>query len=98
MGGAELDMLVRTCSASVKEYISGLRQAVPGGVTVDGNSITVESGPVTIEIGLKTLPDYVIASMHLPSLKATWRFKSGTYQEREDCLKRIDWSMKRGGG
>jgi len=40
----------------------------------------------------------VIALMRLPSLEATWTFLSGTQEERADCLKRIDWSMKRGGG
>ena len=66
MFGAEnLDVLVRTVSATPKEYISGLRQAVPDGVLVDGNEITVESGSVSIHIAIDVLPDYVIALMRL---------------------------------
>ena len=99
MFGAEnLDVLVRTVSATPKEYISGLRQAVPDGVSVDGNEITVESGSVSIHIAIDVLPDYVIALMRLPSLQATWTFRSGSHDERAECLHRIDWSMKRGGG
>ena len=99
MFGAEnLDVLVRTVSATPKEYISGLRQAVPDGVSVDGNEITVESGSVSIHIAIDVLPDYVIALMRLPSLQATWTFRSGSHDERAKCLHRIDWSMKRGGG
>ena len=99
MFGAEnLDVLVRTVSATPKEYISGLRQAVPDGVLVDGNEITVESGSVSIHIAIDVLPDYVIALMRLPSLQATWTFRSGSHDERAECLHRIDWSMKRGGG
>ena len=99
MFGAEnLDVLVRTVSATPKEYISGLRQAVPDGVSVDGNEIRVESGSVSIHIAIDVLPDYVIALMRLPSLQATWTFRSGSHDERAECLHRIDWSMKRGGG
>jgi len=99
MFGAEsLDVLVRTVSATPKEYISGLKQAVPDGVVVNGNEITVESGPVSIHIAIEKLPDYVIALMRLPSLQATWTFQSGSHDERAACLNRIDWSMKRGGG
>ena len=97
-GSNNLDVLVRTVSATPKEYISGLRQAVPDGVSVDGNEITVESGPVSIHIAIEVLPDYVIALMRLPSLQATWTFQSGSHEERAECLHRIDWSMKRGGG
>ena len=99
MFGAEnLDVLVRTVSATPKEYISGLKQAVPDGVAVDGDEVTVEAGPVTIHIVIQVLPDYVIALMRLPSLQATWTFQSGSHEERAECLKRIDWSMKPGGG
>jgi hypothetical protein len=97
-GSENLDALVRTVSATPKEYISGLKQAVPDGVIVDGDQITVQSGPVSIDIDIEVLPDYVIALMRLPSLRATWIFQSGTQDERAECLKRIDWSMKRGGG
>jgi len=97
-GNENLDVFVRTASATPKEYISGLKQAVPNGVSVNGNLILVESGVVSIEIEIKILPDYEIALMRLPSLEATWTFLSGTQEERADCLKRIDWSMKRGGG
>jgi hypothetical protein len=97
-GAENLDVLVRTVSATPKEYISGLKQAVPDGVVVNGNEITVESGPVSIHIAIEKLPDYVIALMRLPSLQATWTFHSGSHDERAECLNRIDWSMKRGGG
>jgi hypothetical protein len=97
-GHQNLDVFVRTASATPKEYISGLKQAIPDGVSVNENSIMVESGVVSIRIEIKVLPDYVIALMRLPSLEATWTFLSGTQEERADCLKRIDWSMKRGGG
>ena len=62
-GSNNLDVLVRTVSATPKEYVSGLRQAVPDGVSVDGNEITVESGSVSIHISIEVLPDYVIALM-----------------------------------
>ena len=97
-GFENLDVLVRTVSATPKEYVSGLKQAVPGGVVVNGNEITVESGAVSIHISIEILPDYVIALMRLPSLQATWTFQSGSHEERAECLNRIDWSMKRGGG
>ncbi|MEK9555837.1 MAG: hypothetical protein VW313_08395 [Gammaproteobacteria bacterium] len=97
-GSENLDVLVRTVSATPKEYISGLKQAVPDGVVVNGNEITVESGAVSIHIAIEILPDYVIALMRLPSLQATWTFQSGSHEERAECLNRIDWSMKRGGG
>jgi hypothetical protein len=97
-GAENLDVLVRTVSATPKEYISGLKQAVPDGVSVDGHEIRVESGAVSIHIAIKVLPDYVIALMRLPSLQATWTFRSGSHDERAECLHRIDWSMKRGGG
>jgi hypothetical protein len=97
-GAENLDVLVRTVSATPKEYISGLKQAVPDGVVVDGDEVTVEAGPVTIHIAIEILPDYVIALMRLPSLQATWTFQSGSQEERAECLHRIDWSMKRGGG
>ena len=97
-GSENLDVLVRTVSATPKEYISGLKQAGPGGVVVDGDQITVQSGPVSIDIDIEVLPDYVIALMRLPSLRAKWIFQSGSQDERAECLKRIDWSMKRGGG
>ena len=97
-GSENLDVLVRTVSATPKEYISGLKQAVPGGVVIDGDQITVQSGPVSIDIDIEVLPDYVIALMRLPSLRAKWIFQSGSQDERAECLKRIDWSMKRGGG
>jgi hypothetical protein len=51
-----------------------------------------------IHIAIEVLPDYVIALMRLPSLQATWTFQSGSHEERAECLNRIDWSMKRGGG
>jgi hypothetical protein len=97
-GSENLDVLVRTVSATPKEYISGLKQAVPNGVVVNGNEITVESGAVSIHIAIEILPDHVIALMRLPSLQATWTFQSGSHEERAECLHRIDWSMKRGGG
>ena len=97
-GSENLDVLVRTVSATPKEYISGLKQAVPDGVVVDDDQIIVQSGPVSINIDIQVLPDYVIAQMRLPSLRATWIFRSGSQDERAECLKRIDWSMKRGGG
>jgi len=97
-GKENLDVFVRTASATPKEYISGLKQAVPDGVSMSGDSIMVESGAVSIQIEIKVLPDYVIALMRLPSLEATWTFLTGTQEERAACLKRIDWSMKRGGG
>ena len=97
-GSDNLDVLVRTVSATPKEYISGLKQAVPGGIAVDGHEITVRDGTVSIHIQVEILPDYVIALMRLPSLRATWTFQSGSDDERAECLKRIDWSMKRGGG
>ena len=93
-----LDVFVRTVSATPKEYISGLKQAVPGGVIADDHEITVRDGAVAIHIQIEILPDYVIALMRLPSLRATWTFQSGSDDERAECLKRIDWSMKRGGG
>ena len=97
-GSENLDVLVRTVSATPKEYISGLKQAVPDGVVVDGDQIIVQSGPVSINIDIQVLPDYVNALMLLPSLRATWIFRCGSQGERAECLKRIDWSMKRGGG
>jgi len=97
-GNGDLCVFGRSATAAPKEYHRGLKQAVPNGVSVNGNLILVESGVVSIEIEIKILPDYVIALMRLPSLEATWTFLSGTQEERADCLKRIDWSMKRGGG
>ena len=97
-GEENLDVMVRTVSATPKEYISGLKQAVPNGVLVDGHDALVKYGNVTIQINMKVLPDHVIALMRLPSLQATWTFKSGSYEERAQCLKKMDWSMKRGGG
>ncbi len=97
-GSDNLDVFVRTVSATPKEYISGLKQAVPSGIVADGHEITVRDGAVAIHIRIEILPDYVIALMRLPSLRATWTFHSGSYEERAECLKRIDWSMKRGGG
>ena len=67
-GNENLDVFVRTASATPKEYISGLKQAVPDGVSMSGDSIMVESGAVSIQIEIKVLPDYVIALMRLPSL------------------------------
>lgn len=97
-GPENLDVFVRTVSATPKEYISGLKQAVPGGVVVEGDEVRVQCGQVSIHIAIHVLPDHVIALMRLPSLRATWTFQSGSHQERAKCLKRIDWSMKRGGG
>jgi len=98
MKSAELDVLVRQVSASVKEYEQGLRQAVPGGVSGGPSRFSIVDGPVSIEVEVEVQPDFVIALMRLPSLIATWRFKTGTLNERRACLERIDWSMKRGGG
>ena len=84
-GNENLDVFVRTASATPKEYISGLKQAVPDGVSMSGDSIMVESGAVSIQIEIKVLPDYVIALMRLPSLEATWTFLTGTQEERAVC-------------
>jgi hypothetical protein len=94
----QLDVLVRTVSASAKEYEQGLRQAVPNGVSGGPHSFTIVEGSVTIEVQIEVQPDFVIALMRLPSLIATWTFISGSQSERKAVLDRIDWSMKRGGG
>lgn len=98
MNEPPLETLVRTVSASPQEYLQGLQQAVPGGVSGGPLQVQLIDGPVSISIGIEVQPDYVIALMRLPSLIATWQFTSGTDAERKACLARIDWSMKRGGG
>ena len=98
MFGGSLDKQEREVTATRKEYEYGLRQAVPGGIRVDGDSIYVTQGSVEIRIDITPLPDLVIALMRLSRLKATWHFLSGTEEERAALVEHMDWSMKRGGG
>ena len=55
LGSDNLDVFVRTVSATPKEYISGLKQAVPGGIVADGHEINVRDGAVAIHIQIEIL-------------------------------------------
>lgn len=98
MFGGSLDIQVREVTATRKEYETGLNQAVPGGVRVDGDSIFVRRDDVEIRIDIAPLPDLVIALIRLTRLQATWHFLSGTEESKAKLVEHIDWSMKRGGG
>ncbi len=98
MSAQPLTTLVRDVSASVKEYEQGLRQALPGGVTGGPDSFFLQDGEVGIRVDIEPLPDLVIALVRLPRQRVTWHFLSGSEEAKRSCLKRIDWSMKRGGG
>lgn len=98
MTDSPLTSLVRAVSASNAEYEQGLKQAVPGGVSGGPQSYLIKDGEVSIKIEIEPLPDLVIALMRLPRLQATWHFLSGTEEAKQRLLKKIDWSMKRGGG
>ena len=98
MFGDSFDVQVREVTATRKEYESGLQQAVPGGIRIDGDSIFVTQGEVQIRIDIAPLPDLVIALMRLSRLQATWTFLSGTEEEKAALVEHMDWSMKRGGG
>ncbi|QJD71400.1 hypothetical protein [Marinobacterium sp. LSUCC0821] len=98
MQATSLTTLERIVSATRKEYEQGLKQALPGGVSGGPDFFFLTEGEVEIRIDIESHPDLVIALMRLPRLKATWHFVSGSDEAKADLLKRIDWSMKRGGG
>lgn len=98
MFGGSLDVQTREVTATRKEYENGLKQAVPGGISIDRDSIFVERGEVKIRIDIEPLPDLVIALIRLSRLKATWHFLSGTDEAKAALVEHMDWSMKRGGG
>lgn len=98
MFGGSLDVQVREVTATRKEYESGLAQAVPGGIRIEGDSIFVSQGEVQIRIDIAPMPDLVIALIRLSRLQATWTFLSGTDEAKAALVEHMDWSMKRGGG
>lgn len=98
MFGGSLDVQVREVTATRKEYETGLEQAVPGGITIDGNSIYVTQGEVQVRIDIAPMPDLVIALIRLSRLQATWTFLSGSEDAKAALVEHMDWSMKRGGG
>lgn len=98
MFGGSLDVQVREVTATRKEYLTGLEQAVPGGIKVEGDSIFVTREEVQIRIDIAPLPDLVIALIRLSRLQATWTFLSGSDEAKAALVEHMDWSMKRGGG
>ena len=98
MFGGSLDVQVREVTATRKEYETGLEQAVPGGIRIEGDSIFVTQGEVQIRIDTAPMPDLVIALMRLSRLQATWTFLSGSEEAKAALVEHMDWSMKRGGG
>lgn len=98
MFGGSLDLQVREVTATRKEYETGLQQAVPGGIRIEGDSIYVTRDEVQIRIDITPLPDLVIALIRLSRLQATWTFLSGSEAAKAALVEHMDWSMKRGGG
>lgn len=92
----------REVSASEAEFLRCLRVAHAGPVVVSQEGgVTVArlgDGGVALEIELTPLPPRRIALLHLPSLRARYRFVSGEAAACADLLRRLDLGMQRGGG
>ncbi|RLJ65200.1 hypothetical protein [Sulfurisoma sediminicola] len=90
--------LEREMSASRGEFLHGLGLAFPGRVEESGGLLRVDDGAAAMEIALTPLPDRTIALLRLPNMKVRIRFTTGSREQQEAMLARMDRAMQRGGG
>ncbi|HEY5763017.1 MAG TPA: hypothetical protein VIS73_07395 [Rhodocyclaceae bacterium] len=88
----------RLISASVDEFVRGVRAAFPDAAQVDGTRCTIAVPPVTLAITLTPLAPRRIALLALPQLNAAFAFEGGSAAEQARLLEHLDRSMHRGGG
>ena len=88
----------RTVSASVEEFVRGVKAAYPDCSCTDGTRCRIEVPPVSLTIELTPLPTRQIALLRLPQLRASFRFTGGSADACARVLEHLDRSMHRGGG
>ena len=97
--GTALSRFERELGASLREFEHGLNLATseqwtsprPGcyRVILDGAELEIE----IVDQGERR-----IAALSIPLLRAVYRFKSGSTEQRRRLLARLDLAMQRGGG
>jgi len=97
IGGAPR-ILRRDMSASVDEFVRGLRAAFPGSLEGTGNLFRASEGGVTMEIEFSIGPTRRIALLALPTLAVTIRFPRGDAAACTALLAHLDRYLHRGGG
>jgi hypothetical protein len=88
----------REVSASLEEFLRGVRAAFPGQVNELADRIRVGDGGTIMEITLVPGSPRVFASLSLPTLRVTIRFLAGTPAQQASMLAHMDRAMHRGGG
>lgn len=91
-------VIERDVTATRSEYLHGLRQAFPSGLTDEGKVLRVDAGTVALDIMLVEQAPRVIALLRLPRLHVTLRFMRGTPDQQAATLAHMDRTMQRGGG
>jgi hypothetical protein len=90
--------LERDVSASVGEFVHGLKNAFPGALTGGPLLFHASRNGAAMEIELTPRADRVIGGLALPSLTVCIRFIDGNTQAQAALLAHMDRAMQRGGG
>lgn len=92
------EILVRDMATTEQAFRSGLAFAFPQGVTEHNSAFNIVHAGAAMEIRIAPLPPRVIALLRLPRLEVRIRFTSGTMEQQQAMLTRMDRAMQRGGG
>lgn len=91
-------LLRRDMSASVDEFVRGLRAAFPHSLEGNGQLFRVSAGGATMQIQFSVGPTRRIALLALPTLAVTIRFPHGDDAACAALLAHLDRYLHRGGG
>lgn len=95
MPGAALE---REVGASVAEYVRGLENAFPDGLSGGPLRFRARGVGAAVEITLTPLAPRLIGGLTLPTLAVRIRFTEGDADAQAALLAHMDRAMQRGGG
>lgn len=97
--GEPLERFERELGANISEIEHGLNLGAPGKWdSPRAGFYRIRHKNVELEIEVLSQGERSIASLTLPLLKVAYTFRSGSKEQRQALLSRLDLAMQRGGG
>jgi hypothetical protein len=97
--GTPLTRFERELGANLREFERGLNLAVPGRWDSPTTGLyQIRHKGAELHIKILSQGERRIAALSIPLLKVVYIFRSGTDEQRQALLARLDLAMQRGGG
>lgn len=91
-------VIARDVTGTIAEFDAALRSAAAGCIAGAAPRYRIDMGAVQLEVEVLAGPERRIALLRLPTLLVTYRFLSGSRDQQQALLERLDRAMHRGGG